>query len=64
MTHFWSCERANDRTGASQAEKAYSRARENVRHTSTMPLSPPVIKYSPSLLSSRHWKTKDVNELN
>jgi hypothetical protein len=53
-THFWSCESANDRTLLSQAGNAYNRARLKVRHTSTIPLSPPVIRYSPSRLSNKH----------
>lgn len=38
------------------AGNAYRGARLKVRHTSTMPLLPAVIRYSPSRDSSMHWK--------
>ena len=54
-TYFWSLESANDLMLLSQAGNAYSRDRLNVLQTSTMPRSPPVSKYSPSLDNRMHW---------
>lgn len=47
-THFWSCVRASERMPLLHTGNAYNGARLNVRHTSTTPRSPAVIKYSPS----------------
>lgn len=55
-TNRWSCDNASERMLLSQAGNAYRSAKLNVRQTSTIPLSPPVIKYSPSRLRSKHWK--------
>lgn len=48
-----------ERMAVSQAGKAYSKARLKALHTSTIPFSPPVIKYSPSRLSNMHCENKD-----
>ena len=52
--YFWSWDKAKDRIPLSQAGNAYNRAKLKVRQTSTIPLSPPVSKYSPSRDITKH----------
>ena len=52
--YFWSWDKARDRIPLSQAGNAYKRAKLKVLQTSTMPRSPPVSKYSPSLDITKH----------
>ena len=58
FAYFWSWDKARDRIPLSQAGNAYKSAKLNVLQTSTIPLSPPVKRYSPSLDITKHCKKK------